>query len=213
MSVLLRARQVAPMVGLGERRLQELAAEGVVPRVPFGKQFLFNVDDVTAALAQRKASGREVAGGLLHCYACNRWLDPDAFLTITTRDKRCKPGHTWTGKSSDCRECRKRQRCEWRRKKAEAAGRKPYTNGEWQAAQKASSRGGGKAQRKLMRKVAWSLCLAFWALVRLSPEEKKKRAVDRQRGPGRLPVQAPLFTILLAPSVPSDTSDQVSKCS
>lgn len=57
------------------------------------------------------------------CYVCKLELPLDAFPKITVRDKRCKPGHAWTGAASDCRECRKAQRRAWRRKKAEASGK------------------------------------------------------------------------------------------
>lgn len=44
--------------------------------------------------------------GLLRCSVCRRDLPHDAFITMTVKDKRCKPGHEWTGLSYDCRECR-----------------------------------------------------------------------------------------------------------
>lgn len=64
---------------------------------------------------------------------------------------------------------------------AAARGRRLRARGEWQAEQKAASLGGGKEQRKKSRQIAWAICLAFRSLVRLSPEEQIKRAVERQR--------------------------------
>lgn len=73
------------------------------------------------------------------CCVCKRTLPLDAFLTITVRDKRGRPGHMWTGPSSDCRECRNEAKRVWRRRKAEQLGKVFVPRGDraaWEAQQR-----------------------------------------------------------------------------
>lgn len=124
MSELLSARQIAQVVGLSERRLQELAASGDIPSVAIGKQRRFLLDEVASVIEARPRPARSRAtADLLRCVVCKLMLSRDQFPIITVRDKRCRPGHTWTGPAHECRECRKKQRRERRRRKAEEAGK------------------------------------------------------------------------------------------
>lgn len=118
------------------------------------------------------------------CSVCKRELPLDAFLTITKRGNRdSKPGYSWTGQSSECRECRKEQRRKWRRRKAEEAGR-PFAPRGDRAAYEAAMRD-ARERRKLDRRVAWAMCLAFWRIYAYGAHERKakqfKRSVIRQR--------------------------------
>lgn len=116
---------------------------------------------------------------LHRCYVCKREMTLDRFLTITVRDKRCKPGYSWTGPSWDCRECRAKQRREYRRRKAEESGRAFTPRGDRK--EYASRMQDIRAQRKSERQAAWAVCLAFRKLVAMSYQERIARSVVRQR--------------------------------
>lgn len=165
---------LARALGMSEHQIARLKKKGLLPGHPHGKRVRYVVEEARAAIAA--ARGAKSPPLTRTCSLCRRTLPIDAFLTITVRDKRCKPGHSWTGPSYDCRECRKEQRRERRRKQAGRAGRALLAKGEWQAVQRRSA-----VARKDARRVAWALCLAFWALVRMSTEQRLKRSVERQR--------------------------------
>lgn len=103
-------------------------------------------------------------------------------MEVVVRDKRCKPGHQITVPSYDCRACRKEVRRARRRQNAEAAGKSFEPRGDrahYEAMQRAR-----REQLKRDRKIAWSICLAFWRLRSLCKVPKKQdvaRMVARQR--------------------------------
>lgn len=127
-------------------------------------------------MAATKRRRFEPAPGLFWCSVCSRALQPEAFLAIVVKDKRCKPGHALETRSYDCRECRNERKRELRRKKAEADGRNFMTRSELEAQWRTA-----RQERKVQRRVAWAICLAFWKLIKLSKEERCRRAVRRQK--------------------------------
>lgn len=97
-------------------------------------------------MAATKKKRFEPGPGLLQCTVCKRVLPTDKFISLTRTDVRCKPGHSWSGWSSDCRECRIEYKREARRKKAEAAGR-TFIAHEDRAARKAEREAASAASR------------------------------------------------------------------
>jgi 5-methylcytosine-specific restriction endonuclease McrA len=113
------------------------------------------------------------------CYLCKRDLPIEAFRTITSTQRRAGRVYLYVQPSHDCRDCNREYKREQRRKRAERQGRPFEARGErtaWEAA-KAER----QAVRKLRRQVAWAMCRAFRALVKLSPEQAARRGVARQR--------------------------------
>lgn len=64
------------------------------------------------------------------CCACKRELPLDAFITITERKRRGSKVYEYTKPSYDCRDCRKEQKRDLRRRKAEEAGRVFVSRGD-----------------------------------------------------------------------------------
>jgi len=102
------------------------------------------------------------------CYLCKRDLPLEQFRTIASSQKRGAKVYRYTGPSSDCRDCNREYKREQRRKRAEATG-KPYSN-------RADAKR-ARERRAVDRKVARAVCLAFRALVRPSPEERRRKAI------------------------------------
>lgn len=130
-------------------------------------------------MAATKKKRFEPARGMLECSVCDRALPTEKFIPLTRSDKRCKPGHVWSGFSSDCRECRIQHKRDVRRKKADAAARPFVARSDRDALRVA------REAKKLQRAVAYAVCLAFWAIRRYGAQERKakymERSVVRQR--------------------------------
>lgn len=128
------------------------------------------------------ANGRkrhEPSPGLFQCSVCRGALPRSAFLEITVRDKRCKPGHELKAFTADCRECRNKVKRQGRRLRAEESGKQFISRGNaatWKAHAAAN-----REQKKVQRQIAWAICVAFRTLVAIAPQEKARRAVARQR--------------------------------
>lgn len=106
------------------------------------------------------------------CYICKRTLPLDRFRTITTTARRGPRVYKYTQPSHDCRECNAEWKREQRRRKAAADGRQLVDNAQRRAAAQ---------KRKLDRRIAWAICLAFWKLVKLTRKEAMARIAARQR--------------------------------
>lgn len=168
--MLVSAKRIAEQHDVIEETVREWHAKGWIPGEPYGRQTRYDPAAVDAALSARRQ--RSVHGKL--CSACGRDLPLDAFNLV--KDKR--KGHEGEKvPASDCRECRKRQRREWRAGKAEEAGRQYMTREEMAAEREARER---QAQEDKARRAAERA--AERALrPRLSKEEKTRRATSRKR--------------------------------
>lgn len=133
---LLTSDALAEALGVSETTIRDWTARRLIAAVPNARRRLYDVAQVRAALAElgwtggtlytpgsRKARAvTQRAAGLRACYICKRSLPFDQFLTIRQMDKRGR-GYEYNGPSFECSECRMAQRREWRRRKAEQAGR------------------------------------------------------------------------------------------
>lgn len=158
---------LASRLGVSRRQVQRWSADGVIRPSAHGqgsgRAMLFLEAEVSAVLAERGWRGNQKARRRAEdgtdsrtCSKCERVLPLDEFPPST--GKTCG----W-----HCRCCRTEQKREARRRLAEATG-KPYSN---RAEAKRA-----REQRAFDRRMARAVCLAFHALVRPSPEERRLKA-------------------------------------
>lgn len=194
--------ELARTLGISEDRIARLKASGILQGHLDGKTIRYSVEAARQSIEraekerEERATARERATELT-CCTCKRVLPKDQFVTMTVRDKRCKPGHSVTRPSYDCRDCRqvhKRASDARRRMIIEAAVERvshvvvAHRDG-WRCAIC-----GGQVTRE------------NWSIDHVIPLSKggshtyanvvlAHALCNARRGAGRFPVQAPLFAL------------------
>lgn len=128
-------------------------------------------------MVRRSSVSDEPRVGARRCYLCKRELPLSSFRVITTRQRRGAKVYSYTGPSNDCRDCNREYKREQRRREAEAAGKAYEARGDraaWEARRRSA-----REQRDAWRRAARAVCNAFRALVRPSPEELRRQAIER----------------------------------
>lgn len=153
---LLTGAQLATALGVSDDKIGRWNAKGILPFERYGKTRRYLLDAVRAALSEHedsKARDKEARENAeKRCSICKDVKPRASFLTVTSRAKTPKQSD-WTGPSSECRDCRKDQRREWRRKKAADAGKSFMSLREraWRRAEKALL----VVERTAQRQAAW----------------------------------------------------------
>jgi hypothetical protein len=128
--------QLAILLGVSDDTLYRLKRSGVLKGEQHGKRERYDIEEVReqiAAFEASKADRLRTRATELRCCRCKQSLPRDRFMTITVMDKRCRPGHSWTGPSVDCRECRNKYKRDLRRKDAARNGRQFFSRDELRA--------------------------------------------------------------------------------
>jgi len=176
---LLGASELARELGLSEDQVARLKAKEVIVGRIYGKRMRFDIEAVKVALASYAESKRP---SYKRCTVCDLELPLDAFIALKRSDKRCKPGHVWTGHSSDCRTCRKLYKRAVRFEEARAAGRTFEPRGD--RAEQRDRRDAIKAERAAMVRVARAMVMLFWVLrafgkLAMTPEQREEERKSR----------------------------------
>lgn len=145
----LTSSQLARALEISEDKVHRLQAKGILVGAFDGKRNRFDLAAARRAIADAAIAKAAAPMTERTCYICGQAKPIEQFPVIRFTDKRCKPGYSRTAPSYDCRDCRKEQRREWRRKKAQEAGKPFVPHGdreEFEAKMRTA-----RAQRKTQR--------------------------------------------------------------